>query len=75
MVPLALFKSRTFAGANLITFFLYSGLGGILYGVVQLRVTRTAPDEVALVDNGSPFFQSWCVHESIRWRGSKAAWE
>ena len=31
MVPLALFKSRTFAGANLITFFLYSGLGGILY--------------------------------------------
>lgn len=46
-----------------------------LLGVVQLRVTRTAPDEVALVDNGSPFFQSWCVHESIRWRGSKAAWE
>jgi EmrB/QacA subfamily drug resistance transporter len=31
MVPLALFKSRTFAGANLITLFLYSGLGGILY--------------------------------------------
>jgi predicted MFS family arabinose efflux permease len=31
MVPLALFRSRTFAGANLITLFLYSGLGGILY--------------------------------------------
>ncbi|WP_255580736.1 MFS transporter [Caballeronia sp. dw_276] len=31
MVPLALFKSRTFSGANLITLFLYSGLGGVLY--------------------------------------------
>jgi EmrB/QacA subfamily drug resistance transporter len=31
MVPLALFKSRTFAGANLITLFLYAGLGGVLY--------------------------------------------
>jgi len=38
-----------------------------------LRVTRTAPDEVATVDNGSPFFQSWCVHASIHWRGSEAA--
>jgi hypothetical protein len=45
------------------------------HGVVQLRVTCTAPDEVAMVDNGSPFFESWCVHESIRWRGSEAAWE
>ena len=31
MVPLALFKSRTFASANLITLFLYAGLGGVLY--------------------------------------------
>lgn len=31
MVPLALFKSRIFSGANLITLFLYSGLGGVLY--------------------------------------------
>jgi EmrB/QacA subfamily drug resistance transporter len=31
MVPLVLFKSRTFSGANLITLFLYSGLGGVLY--------------------------------------------
>ncbi|KQR73789.1 MFS transporter [Burkholderia sp. Leaf177] len=31
MVPLALFKSRTFSGANLITLFLYAGLGGVLY--------------------------------------------
>ncbi|WP_174364804.1 MFS transporter, partial [uncultured Caballeronia sp.] len=31
MVPLTLFKSRTFSGANLITLFLYAGLGGVLY--------------------------------------------
>ena len=31
MVPLALFSSRTFAGANLLTFLLYSALGGALF--------------------------------------------
>ncbi len=31
MVPLSLFRSRTFSGANLLTFFLYGGLGGALY--------------------------------------------
>lgn len=31
MVPLTLFRSRTFTGANLITLFIYSGLGGVLY--------------------------------------------
>jgi EmrB/QacA subfamily drug resistance transporter len=31
MVPLGLFRSRTFSGANLITLFLYAGLGGMLY--------------------------------------------
>jgi EmrB/QacA subfamily drug resistance transporter len=31
MVPLVLFKTRTFSGANLITLFLYAGLGGVLY--------------------------------------------
>lgn len=31
MVPLALFQSRTFTGANLITLFLYAALGGVLY--------------------------------------------
>jgi hypothetical protein len=42
-------------------------------GVVQAWVTRTTPDEAAMVDNVGPFFQSWCVHESIGWRGSEAA--
>jgi EmrB/QacA subfamily drug resistance transporter len=31
MVPLALFSSRTFSGASLLTFFLYAALGGALF--------------------------------------------
>jgi EmrB/QacA subfamily drug resistance transporter len=31
MLPLALFKSRTFTGANLLTLFLYFGLSGVLF--------------------------------------------
>ncbi len=31
MVPLTLFKSRDFAGANAMTLFLYAALGGVLY--------------------------------------------
>jgi EmrB/QacA subfamily drug resistance transporter len=31
MLPLALFRSRTFAGANLLTLFLYAGLSGVLF--------------------------------------------
>ena len=31
MMPLALFRSRAFSGANLLTFLLYSGLGGALF--------------------------------------------
>jgi EmrB/QacA subfamily drug resistance transporter len=31
MVPLALFRSGSFSGANLLTLFLYAGLGGALY--------------------------------------------
>src|SRR4029077_9610292 len=31
MLPLALFQSRTFTGANLLTFLLYGALGGTLF--------------------------------------------
>jgi EmrB/QacA subfamily drug resistance transporter len=31
MLPLTLFRSRTFAGTNLLTFFLYAALGGTLF--------------------------------------------
>jgi hypothetical protein len=44
-----------------------------LFGVVQAWVTRITPDEAAMVDNASPFFQSWCVHESIGSGGNEAA--
>jgi EmrB/QacA subfamily drug resistance transporter len=41
MVPLELFKSRTFAGANLLTLFLYAALGGALFflpfDLIQVR--------------------------------------
>lgn len=33
MMPLGLFRSRTFSGANLLTFLLYAALGGALYYV------------------------------------------
>lgn len=33
MMPLSLFKSRTFSGANLLTLLLYGALGGVLYFV------------------------------------------
>ena len=33
MMPLSLFKSRTFSGANLLTLLLYSALGGVFYFV------------------------------------------
>ncbi len=33
MMPLSLFRRRTFAGSNLLTFFLYAGLGGGLFFV------------------------------------------
>src|SRR5262249_41642797 len=31
MIPLSLFRSRTFTGANLLTLFLYAALGGLLF--------------------------------------------
>lgn len=41
MMPLGLFKSKTFAGANLLTFFLYAALNGILFflpfNLIQIR--------------------------------------
>ncbi len=47
MLPLNLFRSRDFAGANLLTFFLYSALGGTLFflplNLIQVhRYTPTA---------------------------------
>lgn len=45
MVPLSLFRSRTFAGANLLTLLLYGGLGGALFFVPfdSIQVQRYSP--------------------------------
>ncbi len=45
MLPLSLFRSRTFAGANLLTFLLYAGLGGAMFFVPfnLIQVQRYTP--------------------------------
>lgn len=45
MVPLSLFRSRTFAGANVLTLLLYSALGGVLFFVPfdLIQVQRYSP--------------------------------
>ena len=45
MLPLALFRSRDFAGANLLTLFLYSALGGTLFFLPLnlIQVQRYSP--------------------------------
>jgi EmrB/QacA subfamily drug resistance transporter len=45
MVSLALFRSRNFSGANLLTFFLYAALSGLLYFLPQslIQVEHYAP--------------------------------
>ena len=45
MLPLTLFRSRTFAGTNLLTFLLYAALGGTLFFPLNLiQVQRYPPD-------------------------------
>jgi EmrB/QacA subfamily drug resistance transporter len=45
MVPLALFRTRTFAGANLLTFLVYAALGAALYFIPfnLIQVQRYSP--------------------------------
>jgi EmrB/QacA subfamily drug resistance transporter len=47
MLPLSLFRSRDFAGANLLTFFLYSALGGMLFFLPLnlMQVQKFSPTE------------------------------
>ena len=53
MMPLAVFKSKTFTGANLLTLFLYSGLGGILFflpfNLIQIQGYTATAAGAALV--------------------------
>jgi EmrB/QacA subfamily drug resistance transporter len=53
MLPLALFRSRTFAGANLLTLFLYGALGGTLFflplNLIQVQRYRPTAAGAALL--------------------------
>lgn len=51
MLPLALFRSRDFAGANLLTLFLYSALGGTLFFLPLnlIQVQRFSPTAAGAV--------------------------
>src|SRR5947208_472604 len=67
MMPLSLFRSRTFAGANLLTLFLYGALGGALFflpfDLIQLQgYTPTEAGAVFLPFVALLFFGS-------RWSG------
>jgi len=48
MIPLRLFRSRTFAGTNALTLFLYAALGGFLFFLpINLIQVQDYPDAVA----------------------------
>ena len=71
MLPLTLFRSRTFAGTNLLTFLLYAALGGTLFllplNLIQVqRYSPTAAGAVLLPFILTLFFLS-------RWSGGLVA--
>ena len=71
MMPLAFFRSRTFAGANLLTFLLYAALGGIIFflpfNLIQVQgYTATAAGAAFLPLIGLMFVLS-------RWAGGLVA--
>ncbi|HET7374891.1 MAG TPA: MFS transporter, partial [Gemmatimonadaceae bacterium] len=53
MLPLSIFRSRTFSGANLLTLFLYTGLSGVLFflplNLVQAQGYNTTEAGAALL--------------------------
>src|SRR5262249_13834634 len=53
MIPLHLFRSRNFTGANLLTLFLYSALGGVLFffplNLIQVQVYSATAAGAALL--------------------------
>lgn len=67
MMPLGLFRSRTFAGANLLTLLLYAALGGVLFllpfNLIQVQGYTTAGAGAALL----PFVMTMFLLS--RWAG------
>ncbi len=76
MVPLALFRSRTFSGVNLLTLLLYGALGGGLYFLPfdLIQVQGYTPTEagaallplVALISVLSPFAGAFAARAGMR---------
>jgi EmrB/QacA subfamily drug resistance transporter len=71
MMPLALFRQRTFTGTNLLTLFLYAGLGGVLFFVPfnLIQVQGYGPAEAGA--SILPFVL--LVSAMSRWAGSLTA--
>jgi len=71
MLPLTLFRSRTFAGTNLLTFFLYASLGGTLFFVplnlIQVQHYSATQAGAALL----PFILAMSLFS--RWSGGLVA--
>ncbi len=71
MLPLTLFRSRTFSGANLLTFLLYAGLGGTLFflplNLIQVQHYSATAAGAALL----PFIL--IISFLSRWSGGLAA--
>jgi EmrB/QacA subfamily drug resistance transporter len=67
MVPLGLFRSRTFTGANLVTFFLYGALGGVFFFLPLDLVQVQGYSATAAGAAGLPFIV--IVFLLSRWSG------
>src|SRR4029078_7365225 len=73
LVPLSPFRSRTFPGANLLTFWLYAALGGVLFflpfNIIQVQGYKAtaaggAPRLFVLLSCSPPRASGWRVSRS-----------
>jgi EmrB/QacA subfamily drug resistance transporter len=71
MMPLALFRSRTFSGANLLTLFLYAALGGTLFFFPFLLINVHGYSPTAAGSSLLPF--TLLLFSLSRWSGGLVA--
>jgi EmrB/QacA subfamily drug resistance transporter len=78
MMPLALFKSKTFAGANLLTLFLYAALSGTLFflpfNLIQVQGYATTEAGAALVPVGWVGCEVWSEKTTHNWTNDRWTW-